>query len=442
MNKFFAAFIALILFINIDAQEKKILTIEEAIRLGFQHNSNIKNSKFRMETSKSSLLSARSDLYPTITGNASWDWSRTDFKVGDNALSNESRSWGLGVSSRYNVFDGYSKYLNIGMKTRDIEAARLNLRRIHQEIVYRTITQYYRILNFTEILKVRKENLDWNIENQKIIQAKVDVGSGIMTDVRQQEVKVGQAELALVQAEQTLNDAKRELYYFLGLDVTDEYEFVDGVELLTKVKSDTVKGDGWYDLSIDDLISEAIKKRADYQKVSLELENAKSGVSMAESANMPTISNSLSYNVGGTTPWNILDSRTISFGFNLSIPIFSGYSITANEQIAQIQVKTKQLELSDLQKTIKRDLLQSYLEIKTAEKKIEVARKSIVSAEANRDLEEARYKVGAGTLINLQLANTDLVGVQVDYINSLFDLLLLEEQLKYDLGSINTENFE
>jgi len=176
--------------------------------------------------------------------------------------------------------------------------------------------------------------------------------------------------------------------------------------------------------------------------VSLELENAKSGVSMAESANMPTISNSLSYNVGGTTPWNILDSRTISFGFNLSIPIFSGYSITANEQIAQIQVKTKQLELSDLQKTIKRDLLQSYLEIKTAEKKIEVARKSIVSAEANRDLEEARYKVGAGTLINLQLANTDLVGVQVDYINSLFDLLLLEEQLKYDLGSINTENFE
>nr|MBP7542525.1 TolC family protein [Ignavibacteriaceae bacterium] len=198
MNKFFAAFIALILFINIDAQEKKILTIEEAIRLGFQHNSNIKNSKFRMETSKSSLLSARSDLYPTITGNASWDWSRTDFKVGDNSLSNESRSWGLGVSSRYNVFDGYSKYLNIGMKTRDIEAARLNLRRIHQEIVYRTITQYYRILNFTEILKVRKENLDWNIENQKIIQAKVDVGSGIMTDVRQQEVKVGQAELALV----------------------------------------------------------------------------------------------------------------------------------------------------------------------------------------------------------------------------------------------------
>jgi outer membrane protein TolC len=157
-------------------------------------------------------------------------------------FSNESRSWGLGISSRYNVFDGYSKYLNIGMKTRDIEAARLNLRRIHQEIVYRTITQYYRILNFKEILKVRKENLDWNIENQKIIQAKVDVGSGIMTDVRQQEVKVGQAELALVQAEQTLNDAKRELYYFLRLDVTDEYEFVDGVELLTKVKSDTVKG--------------------------------------------------------------------------------------------------------------------------------------------------------------------------------------------------------
>jgi hypothetical protein len=111
-----------------------------------------------------------------------------------------------------------------------------------------------------------------------------------------------------------------------------------------------LKGDGWYDLSIDDLISEAIKKRADYQKVTLELENAKSSVSMAESVNMPTISNSLSYNVGGTTPWNILDSRTISFGFNLSIPIFTGYSITANEQIAQIQVKSKQLELSDLQK--------------------------------------------------------------------------------------------
>ena len=155
-----------------------------------------------------------------------------------------------------------------------------------------------------------------------------------------------------------------------------------------------------------------------------------------------SITNSLSYSLGGQTPWNIFDNRTIRFGFNLNIPIFTGYSITANEQLAKIQVKSRQIELTDLQKAIKRDLLQSYLEIKTAEKKIDVGRKSIVSAEASRALEEARYKVGSSTLINLQLANTDLVRVQVDYVNSLFDLIILEEQLKYDLGSINTENFE
>lgn len=442
MNKLLAAFFAIILFFNASAQEKKILTIDEAIRLGFRNNPNILRSQNQIESSKTNLLSSRSDLYPTVTGNASWDWSRTDFKAGDFSLKDERRSWGIGVSSNYTVFDGFAKYTSIGMKTRDIQAAKLNLVRLQQEIVYQTITQYYKILNFTELVKVRKENLDWNLENLKIIEAKVKIGSGILTDVRQQEVKVGQAELDLLQAEQNLNDAKQQLYYYLGLDVTLDYQFEDGVKMLTTLKLDTIKGDNWYDRSLDELVAEAMKKRSDIKKVEVDLQNAVSGVEVAQSANMPRITNQISYSMGGTTPWNIFDSRTLSFGFNLSIPIFSGYSITAIEQLAQIQVKNKQIELTDLQKAIKRDLLQSYLEIKTAEKKIEVARKSIISAEANRDLEEARYKVGSSTLINLQLANTDLVRVQVDYLNSLFDILRLEEQLKYDLGSINTENFE
>ncbi len=442
MTKFFAAFFAVILFLNVNAQEKKLLTIEEAIRLGFRNNPTVQKSKNAVESSKSNLLSARSDLYPTISGNASWDWSRTDFKAGDFDLKSESRSWGLGISSSYTVFDGFAKYTNMAMKTRDIEGARLNLRRLQQDIVYQTITLYYRVLNLQELLKVRQENLDWNRENLKVIQAKVDVGAGILTDVRKQEVNVGQAEYDLLQTEQSLNNAKQQIYYYLGLDVTENYEFADGVKMLTELKKDTIKGDNWYDVPLDDLVAEALKKRADVKKAELDLKNAESGVEIAGSANMPTITNNLSYSLGGQTPWNIFDNRTIRFGFNLNIPIFTGYSITANEQLAKIQVKTRQIELTDLQKAIKRDLLQSYLEIKTAEKKIDVGRKSIVSAEASRALEEARYKVGSNTLINLQLANTDLVRVQVDYVNSLFDLIILEEQLKYDLGSINTENFE
>ncbi|OQY76171.1 MAG: hypothetical protein B6D45_04365, partial [Ignavibacteriales bacterium UTCHB3] len=349
MTKYLALFFAAVLLFNINAQEKKILTIDEAIRLGFINNPNIQKTKNQIESSKTGLLSARSSLYPTITGNASWDWSRNDFKVGDKSAADENRNWGLGVSSSYVLFDGYSKYVNIGLKTRDIESAKLNLRRLQQDIVYQTITLYYKVLNLKELVKVRQENLDWNRENLKVIQAKVDVGAGILTDVKKQEVNVGQAEFDLLQTIQNLDDAKQQLYYYLGLDVTEDFEFEDGEKMITDLKQDTLRGGKWYDIPLDDLMAEALNKRADVKVAELSLKSAEDGVEIAGSANMPTISNTASYSIGGATPWNILDSRTIRFGFNLSIPIFTGYSVTANEELAKIQVKNKQIELTDLQ---------------------------------------------------------------------------------------------
>jgi outer membrane protein len=138
----------------------------------------------------------------------------------------------------------------------------------------------------------------------------------------------------------------------------------------------------------------------------------------------------------------LFKSRNYSLGLSLNIPIFSRFSTENQVQFAKVNAMNKEIEVSDLERQIKKNLKSTFLDLEAAEKALEVGKRNVVAAEENRKIESEKYSLGAGTLLNVLVANSEFTNAQTNYINAQFAYITLKEQLKYYLGVINYKDYE
>jgi outer membrane protein len=119
-----------------------------------------------------------------------------------------------------------------------------------------------------------------------------------------------------------------------------------------------------------------------------------------------------------------------NLGLGISVPIFSGGSLRANYQRAQLNVQSLNLQKDQDNLKLKQDIYQAYLAAVTAMQRFEASKKSVEAATRTYDYARKRADVGMlGTfeLItnqnNLFRAKLELVSNQFDYV---FKMKVLE----------------
>ena len=65
-----------------------------------------------------------------------------------------------------------------------------------------------------------------------------------------------------------------------------------------------------------------------------------------------------------------------------------------------------------------------------------------MAAQENLKIESEKYSLGAGTLLNVLVANSEFTNAQTNFINNQFAYITLSEQLKYYLGVIEYKIYE
>ena len=136
------------------------------------------------------------------------------------------------------------------------------------------------------------------------------------------------------------------------------------------------------------------------------------------------------------------NSKYLNISATVSIPIFSGFSTENQVQIAKVNAENKDVELTELERNIKRNIQKNYLDLQAAEKSLSVNDKNVKAAEENRRIEEEKYSLGSGTLLNVLIANSNYTTARTNYINAKFAYVVLSEQLKYYLGVLNYQKYE
>ena len=427
------------------------LTIDKAINIALHKNSSLQKSTNLLDGLESNVQASYGNFLPTLGLGASWDWSRSDIQgagtiivggipVPSIAATTQNRNYQWNVSSNWTLFDGLSNFATLSQSKNDLQSAEFSLERLKQDIVFQTTSLYYDMINTQKLLKVKEDNLKWNEKNLETIRERNKLGAATLADVYQQEVATGNAELEIIQTQNQLEVAKNNLLFYLGLDVLGAYTFSDELseETLEVLNSNLFKD---YD-KITEYVSEAMKNRLDYKSAQLDLESAKDAITIARSGHMPNLSANGFYTWRGDNLSDIDKSKTLSFGLTLSIPIFRGWSVDNRVEFAHVDVKNKEVELSDLERDIKRQLQTTFLDLQAAHKGLTVSENNVASAQENLKIEQEKYSLGSGKLLDVLVANSNYTTALTNLINAQFAFIVLSEQLKYYLGILDYSKFE
>lgn len=448
MKLLLISMLSIIMCINVLPQSQ--LSLEQAIKIALQKNSGLISSENELQRSETNLTAAYGRFLPTLSAYGSWDWNRSEEAGRTTAVNGvnlyfppsttESRSYGVGASSNVVLFDGLSNIANLSNSKNNYEAVQLTIQQKKQEVVFQTINLYYSIVEADQLLKVREEDVKQQQKNLETIEERNRLGSVTKADVYQQQVQLGNAELQVIQQKNTLETSKSNLLYYLGLDVLENYTYSD---VLTERETNILNTDIDTDYEkLNDLVTKALQNRKDYLAQKLNLDSYQNNITIARSGHLPTLSGSLGYNSFSNTIDGIFDSHNYSAGVTLSIPIFSGFQTSNAVQSAEVDEMNYELQVKDSERLIKQDIQKSFLNLEAAKKALLVTEKNVKAAEENLKIEQEKYNLGSGKLLDVLIANTAFQDAQTNYINAQFNYIRLSDELKYNLGVLDYSQFE
>lgn len=417
---------------------QKTLTSTEAVKIALNKNTDFQKSQTKLSAVESNLKAAYGSFLPTVSGNVAWDWSKKDQESPN--PSTQGRSYSAGVGASWTIFDGLSNYAEYDKNKSTLASARASLNRQKQEIIFQALSKYIDVVNAQILVKVKEEDVTWNQKNLEIIQERNKLGSVTLADVYSQQVKLGNAELALIEAQNNFETVKSNFLYYLGLDVLENYQLEQPLLDKDLNISGIVVDKDFAELSAS--VAAAMKNREDYKSLQYSLDAANFSVTSARAGYLPTITSDAGFSTNAPGLGDLFKNRTYTLGLRVNVPIFSGWSTDTRVEAAQVSAKVQQIELNDLSREITRSLQINFLDLQAAYKRVEVGSKNVKAALETRRIEEEKYALGSTTLLNVLIANSEYTNALTNYINAQFSYRKLRDQLQYLVGSTDAKSFE
>jgi outer membrane protein len=215
---------------------------------------------------------------------------------------------------------------------------------------------------------------------------------------------------------------------FLAMDVTESYIF--------SFENNDLNDTSAVPKQFDNLFQTALANRQDYQSELYKVKIAENQVSYAWGNVYPRLTGNYGFSTSAPSPGNLFSQNTYSAGISLSLPIFSQFTTEYSIELADVQLKSTNEDLKALERQVKTDVKNAFLDLETARKQLDVSNTAVVSTKESWDAKKESYTLGVSTYLDQQLAyNNYLQAVYTSiskeylYINAQYTLMSVIGQL-------------
>lgn len=325
------------------------------------------------------------------------------------------------------------KYFFYLSQTRNLlKSSKANLEFTKDEILLNTVHAYYDVLEKKMEIEVQKVNIIDRIEQLKYTEARFNTGLGTLYDVKRAQAELAGAQQDYTTTLNSLRLKQAALANILGIDILDAiYPFeivVDKRELV----------DPSYD--IEDLYKQALESREDIKAKKAEIDMYRAQRNMNYADIIPAVTVAYQNGLVGTKRSGVSghNSLTLDIRANLGKNMLMG-TITQLKADSAV-VKQKKLELINLQREIKEDILNSYFNSLNALKKIEASEVEVEAANTSLDLSLANMKAGDATFIDVIASQNLKVQANINLIKNMIEYNKAQTKLLFDVGVISPKN--
>ena len=432
--------IALVFAAVVAGAQTRTLTLDEATKIALVRNLNVVQAQNNISSSESSVMAAWGRYLPSL--NASGSWTRTQQEgpiytqgvaiPGSNAKQT-SGSFSAGLSAGLTLFDGFSREANLNRAQANSASTEHTFIRTKQSIVFQVESSYLDLLRQEQLVRVNEENLKRdNRQLERIVESN-RVGALSLADVYRQQSQVAADELALINAQNSLDKSRADLVALIGLNVADDYKFVDASIAAKPDSTEFASVHAKYaDLGV--LTSSALTARPDYLGAKENLDASSSTVTMARAGYFPSLSAQAGLSGNNDNISNLFDYKTIYWGVRLSWTLFDGFATNQSIQSASASKRNAEITLAQTERSISVEMKKALLDLDAAMKQYEVSQKGLTSASEDRKIAEERYNLGAGTLLDLLVASASFVSAEANVVNASYNYIIAKRNVEYVLG--------
>jgi len=441
------SFILIVLFGVVAQAQTKKWTLEECVQYALENNISIKQTELDTKTATIDKQTAVGNFLPSLNVSSNHSWNiglNQDITTG--LLRNQTNQFtSASANVGIDIYKGLQNQNNLRRANLALVASKYQLLKMQEDVALNVANAFLQVLFNKENLKVQQEQL---LNNEKQLNRSIELvnaGSIPRGDMLDIKANLAQNRQNLVVAQNNLLISKLSLAQLLQLK---EFETFDVVDDTSMGQNNTVLAQ-----SPSEILEKAKESRTDLKIAQTNLEIAQKNLAIAKGAYLPTLQGFYGFNsrisyadaaaiVGGNLvarPANpfwtqFQDNKGQSFGAQLTIPVFNGFSVKNNVERSKVALERSKNNLQQQNLDLQRTIYAAFTDAKGALNANETA---ITSFEARQEAylyAKEKFDVGLLNSFDYNQAQTLMINAQSEVLRTKYDSILKIKILEFYFG--------
>lgn len=441
------SFVFMLLFgLSTQAQSKK-WTLEECVKYAIQNNITIKQTELDAKTADIDKKDAKGNFLPSLNANASHSWNiglNQDITTG--LLRNQTTQFtSAGANVGVDIYKGLQNQNTLRKANLSIVAAKYKLLKMQEDVALNVANAFLQVLFNKENLKVQNEQLAINEKQYTRSEELVKAGSIPRGDLLDIKATVASNKQNVIAAENTLLISKLSLAQLLQLKEFSDFDVIDD----TNAKDENnIMGQ-----TPTAIYEKAKEGRTELKIAKTNLEIAEKNVAIAKGAFQPTLQGFYNFNsrvsyadvvsvsnglvVTSPAPpfWTqFSNNKGQSFGAQLSIPIFNGFSTRNNVERSKVSLEKSKIAVEQQDLDLQRNVFTAFTDAKGALNANESAITALEARQEAYNYAKEKYAVGLMNSFDFNQSQTLLTNAQSEVLRTKYDYIFKIKILEFYFG--------
>ena len=364
--------------------------------------------------------SAYGTFLPTVTigGSASLSsQSRVDLNGGSIP---PVWNYGSNLAASVDLFTGLRRVWNLRAASADVGAAEAGGVTQRFQVTLLASQAFYNAIATEELVRVAEAQVTRAESQLDVSVRKLNAGSATRSDSLRAAVDLGNARIALLQAQANLATAQANLGRQIGAD--QPVRAIPDSQLPPLPDTAAMR-------------SAALESAPSVQQADAQARAARANVLVNRTQYVPSLRVSYGMNRRDTLFANTLvGNPTHSWQFSLSWTVFNGFTREQSQVSASVQRDIAEAQAADTRRAVNAQLTQQIAALETAFAQVEIAAVNVDAANEDLRVQQERYNVGAGTFLDLLTSQANLTQIQTNLVQARFNYLIARAQLEALLG--------
>lgn len=434
----------LVLVVGITSAQEKKWTLEECITYAVENNLSIEQYELDLESTKLDESDAFGSFLPNLNGSSSIS-NNTGFSINptNNAPTNSTTfNMNASISSNVTLFDGLRNIHRLNKAKLSAIAGQYRLDDLKDDIRLNVANAYLQVLSNKETLKVAKAQ--YAVTEQDLKRTKELVDSGVVPkgDLLEIEATAANQEQQIVNGESLVLISRINLSQLL--QITD-YNNFDISDETFSIPPSTI-----LDNSAKAIFDKALTYRNDIKFSESNVALSEKDLKIAKGALYPTLTGFLNYGTRHSDATVLFDDNNIpykpgfkdqlwifdgvSYGAQLNVPIFNGFSAKNNIKRAAISLEKSKLQLDQDKLSLESDVQQAYVNVTTFRKAYDAAEKTLEARRLAYQYSKERFDVGLMNAFDFSQAQSRVDNAEADVVRTKYDYIFRLKILEFYFG--------